>query len=425
MAVVVEKEGQPYDYIIIGAGIAGLIACRELLAAGFTVVVLEASLRVGGRTYSVPSSTTGVIEDLGAEWVQPRVHPLLMAELQRYGLGLEEGSEADGECSEGSSAPSPSSPAFAALFARIDADSATLPLDALYTAQLAPLDIALSEYLRSLTPEAATVAQLESLFFPFSGTPASAISALAMLREVRQFGGTLAMLTEAEARVQGGTQALCQAIHAALPAGTVRLGCAATGIREASASAPVAVHCTALHSSSAPACWQASRGVLVAIPFNALPSLALAPALPSAIWQHCLAGHAGACAKTFLPPQPAAALAAATAASAGSPALAYPGRCRQRVCLFTSGPPPPALRGLPTAAFHDWAADPLSAGTWVAPRPGQLPALEALRVHGGRVRFLGGDLALAWPGWMEGAVASALHCVLAVQGRGGGEAPLG
>jgi monoamine oxidase len=58
------------DVVIVGAGLAGLTAARELTKAGVAVVVLEARERVGGRTYSRPASD-GTILDLGGQWIGP------------------------------------------------------------------------------------------------------------------------------------------------------------------------------------------------------------------------------------------------------------------------------------------------------------------------------------------------------------------
>jgi monoamine oxidase len=57
-----------YDVGVVGAGLAGLTAARELVAAGLDVVVLEARDRVGGRTVKGVLSTGDVI-DRGAEWI--------------------------------------------------------------------------------------------------------------------------------------------------------------------------------------------------------------------------------------------------------------------------------------------------------------------------------------------------------------------
>lgn len=58
------------DVIVIGAGLAGLTAARELVKQGLTVIVLEARERVGGRTLSHTTSLGDVV-DLGAQWIGP------------------------------------------------------------------------------------------------------------------------------------------------------------------------------------------------------------------------------------------------------------------------------------------------------------------------------------------------------------------
>jgi monoamine oxidase len=55
------------DVIVIGAGVAGLTAARELVRKGLKVVVLEARARIGGRIHT--ATMAGEIVDLGATWI--------------------------------------------------------------------------------------------------------------------------------------------------------------------------------------------------------------------------------------------------------------------------------------------------------------------------------------------------------------------
>ncbi|MBA2953228.1 FAD-dependent oxidoreductase [Nocardioides sp. MAH-18] len=56
-----------YDVVVVGAGLAGLAAARDLTAAGKRIVVLEARDRVGGRTDHAVTRA-GVLE-MGGQWV--------------------------------------------------------------------------------------------------------------------------------------------------------------------------------------------------------------------------------------------------------------------------------------------------------------------------------------------------------------------
>jgi len=57
------------DVVIIGAGLAGLTAARDILAAGLSCIILEARDRVGGKTWSQPLSDNKGVVDLGAAWI--------------------------------------------------------------------------------------------------------------------------------------------------------------------------------------------------------------------------------------------------------------------------------------------------------------------------------------------------------------------
>jgi monoamine oxidase len=75
------------DVVVVGAGLAGLTAARELAGAGLDVQVLEARDRVGGRTlnHSVGERPEDVVE-LGGQWVGPTQLEVL-ALVEELGLG--------------------------------------------------------------------------------------------------------------------------------------------------------------------------------------------------------------------------------------------------------------------------------------------------------------------------------------------------
>ena len=59
------------DVVVVGGGVAGLAAAASLLAAGLSVVVLEASARVGGRVQTLRRGANGGddVVELGATWL--------------------------------------------------------------------------------------------------------------------------------------------------------------------------------------------------------------------------------------------------------------------------------------------------------------------------------------------------------------------
>ena len=72
--------------VVVGAGLAGLVAADELARGGAEVVVLEARSRVGGRVWSQRLPNGAVIE-MGAEYILPGNSAVLEL-AERLGLGL-------------------------------------------------------------------------------------------------------------------------------------------------------------------------------------------------------------------------------------------------------------------------------------------------------------------------------------------------
>jgi monoamine oxidase len=56
--------------VVVGAGLAGLVAARKLRATGAEVLVLEARDRVGGRTLT--GNAGGIPVEMGGQWIGPR-----------------------------------------------------------------------------------------------------------------------------------------------------------------------------------------------------------------------------------------------------------------------------------------------------------------------------------------------------------------
>ena len=71
------------EAIVVGAGMSGLKAARELSDLGCEVIVLEADDRVGGRLKR--GGVAGAVTDLGGQWVGAR-HEALLAEAARLGI---------------------------------------------------------------------------------------------------------------------------------------------------------------------------------------------------------------------------------------------------------------------------------------------------------------------------------------------------
>lgn len=74
-----------FDTIVVGAGLAGVTAARELRKKGQRVLLLEARDRIGGRTWT--DTFLGQQIERGGTWVDPS-QPHVWRELQRYKIPI-------------------------------------------------------------------------------------------------------------------------------------------------------------------------------------------------------------------------------------------------------------------------------------------------------------------------------------------------
>jgi monoamine oxidase len=83
-----KKRMRSFDVVIVGAGLAGLVAARNLRRAGRKVLVMEARNRVGGRCFSQSiGKGASDVANLGATFVGPtQTHIIALA--KEMGIGI-------------------------------------------------------------------------------------------------------------------------------------------------------------------------------------------------------------------------------------------------------------------------------------------------------------------------------------------------
>src|SRR3990170_1913285 len=81
------RDQPPKRVVVIGAGLAGLVAAYELIRQGHEVVVIEAQNRVGGRVHTLRTFAPGLYAEAGAMRI-PRAHALTLAYCEEFGLPL-------------------------------------------------------------------------------------------------------------------------------------------------------------------------------------------------------------------------------------------------------------------------------------------------------------------------------------------------
>ena len=393
-----------HEVIVVGAGLAGLCATRDLLAAGIDVLLLEARDRVGGRTWSVPFDSAGCTVDLGAEWVAPEHHGNVMDELSRYGLALERPSEA-----QVSSAPCPDQIQWLVKLCNDIAAEIDVGKPDWYLGH-AQYDVTVSQFLDRHGISEEAVEEFLAHSFALQGASPDRYSFLNLCHEFAAFGSVEAAFTAAERRIAGGAQALSVAL--------------ATDVKQVMQLAwPV----KRIAQRGEGVVVEGTRGVIssdnvvVALPLNVLGDLELDFPIPTRARHVIEQRHAGSAAKGW-----AAAELPASIESIGWPyAVEVYSRTGSRgdvVCTFAVAEPdhPHALvrswaevarRHRDTALSgnflsHDWITDPYARGTWLSSAPGQLSGLHELADMPPPCLFAGGDISRGWYGWMEGAVSS-------------------
>ena len=416
---------QRREVVVVGAGLAGLTAARELSHRGLDVLVLEARDRIGGRTWTGPFADLEV--ELGGafvHWFQAHV----WAELTRYGIGIERSSPIERAVwLEGARRREAEPDAFWATLAegiaglhRGAEEAFPLPIDPLAGgAALEVLDrLTVADRLAELDVAPAALVMISGLASALSNAPNAEAGLTQLLRAFALAANDAELVGEINGgyTISGGTRALADAL-AADGGQEIRTSTAVARIERTDGDVTVrSVDGEVVGCGSA----------VVAVPINALRTIAFEPSLPADKAAVAAVGQASRGAKIWIRTdatlEPTMGLGreehslpfleAYPVASGGSlllgfsptnHALTEAGRAEVIADVGTIFPG----ANVTAVGGHDWTSDPWSGGTWCCFRPGQLTgSLRALQRPEGPLLFAGGDVAEAWGGYIDGAIES-------------------
>jgi monoamine oxidase len=381
-----------WDVIVVGAGLAGLAAARDLAARGREVLVVEARDRLGGRVWVRRFAGYSLELDFGGTWILPHEHHAVVEELDRYGIGTLD-------------TPAPE------RFVNVLGDERT-SASSIADVELVALDAACRAVARRAS---LATALADAAVSPLARSYATAYTRYLYGADPAEVApsrrGAFIEPDHYSTKIAGGTRSLVEAL-AADAAVALRLSAPVTAIDQTAAGVSV---------SLASGERLAAAAAVIALPVNVWNTISFRPALSGAKAALASDGHAGHSVKTWAivtgVPHVVRGLAdAGPIAYLRTERLLPDGRS-----LLVGFGADPAFgptdraaverairRFLPDAVVvasdgHDWNRDPYARGTWFAPRPEQAGLPDVREAHG-RLTFAGGDLSEATPGTLNGAI---------------------
>ena len=384
----------PRQVIVVGAGVAGMIAARRLTERGVDVLVLEARQRVGGRLWS-HRMPNGEIVELGGEWIST-TQTAVIGLAHELGLGLID-TGMDFISRDPVGGP-PIAHEEHGRLARLLADRMN---------EIGPEKLASMSAQQVLDGLGDAGPALSILRSRLQGTAGASLGSIAAAEIGEEFGigddGTYV-------RIEGGNDRLASAL---VPGLDVRLGVQAISIRQTPDEATVE---TAHKDFTASA-------VVLAVPLGVLKHMTFEPELPDHV-AHVLRtltmgnGIKVAIATADPPPMfrrqdtdiPAwywtglgtsGSVRRAVTGFAGSEAGVSPLR-ENPIFRLARAAPEAMIDGPPVIA--DWDSDPLAGGCYSLIGPGQRVMLDVLSRPMGRV-FLAGEH-VNGSGSIDGAIRS-------------------
>jgi len=417
-----------HDVIVVGGGLAGVTAARDLGQGGHSVLLLEARDRLGGRVFYRSFADTGREVEFGGTWFGPELQKHITREVNRYGLRVTSSPEprsfsylAGGRRLTVADPVSPEErPELKRALASFEEASRRLDRSAPLTRPPADLDVPFSDFIDSLSlPQTTSDYLTARIEAEVLGCSAPEASTLYFLKDLANLDYDAHVWFDGEllgGKLADGTRSLVEAMAGESEA-EIRLSTPVRRVEQDSSSVRVTTEAGQMHES---------RAAVVAVPLNVLGDIHFSPPLSEGKRVVAREGHAGRAVKLWalvegVPPYlfasgtgpaglrwlsseydlPEGSLMVGF--SVGPERLKVEGRALVQHAIEAFAP---GARVLNIDA-HDWEEDPYSKGAWVCYRPGQLSRFgPTLGESEGRLAFAGSDTATGWTGWIDGAIES-------------------
>lgn len=439
-------RGAGRSAIVVGAGLAGLVAADRLASEDCEVTVIEARGRLGGRVLTIRSPFAGgQLAEGGGEFIDA-VHTVMLGLVERFGLELDDlrevGAEGDGVVISdgrrrlyGEVAAQPGVEAEMesfyettyALSQRLGGAGAPGAGAGRTAAELDAVSVAdLLDRLR-ISGDARFLLEQE-LRGDYTVEP-ERLSLLFLVLAERAYSEVPERDLEAF-RIRGGNDQLASALGDGLE-GEIVTGAAVEAVAQDDGGVTVEAAGRSFRA----------EGCVLALPLPALRLLEVRPRAPAATERAVRRTSYGAVTKTLMQfakrtwterglagygatdlpvgitweatdaqPGQRGILTSYAAGAAGLEAAVPP--AGPALAAAVSGADalfPGVASGLGAVARVPWPAEPLSGGSYLAPAPGQARALPALRRRLGRIVLAGEHTDDRFPGYMEGAARSGLR----------------